>query len=45
MMVIFQATIKPWLLTGPSGAYFLQSNVITSAVLTVFMIPTVHAPI
>ncbi len=45
MMVIFQATIKPRLLTGPSGACFLQSTVITSVVLTVFMIHTVHAPI
>lgn len=35
MMVIFQATIKPSLLTGPSGANFLQYNFITSVVLTV----------
>lgn len=35
MMVIFQATIKPSLLTGPSGASFLHYNVITSVVLTV----------
>lgn len=43
-MVIFQATIKACLLTGPSGAYRLQSNVITSAVLTALMIHMPHEP-